>query len=601
MSLRPTVLMLMLVAAGALSGSVAANGSDRVSMSLRDVDIAEAMAMLAKQQRLNILLSDGVSGTLSLNLYDVPATEAVKAIANAAGYAVERRDGAYFVLPHERVGLYNNSGLTQVRRFNVHYADPLSLAEMIEPYLSRYGKLQAIRDRKLILVSDTPEFLNRIALLVRHADAKPRQVIIQAQILEIALNDEDSYGIDWQKLFESQDGAGSFGSQGLAGAGGSGSSGFFFDFVNPNIDVLLTALEQDGRVRTLSTPKLVALDNQEAEVIIGDRRGYQVTTTINQVTSESIEFLESGVILRVTPHIDEGGQVLMDIHPEVSTGTVDAAGIPSQTTTEVTTSLLVPSGETVFIGGLMKHSTTQSYRRVPVLGRVPGLKILFSSKEETQVNTETVVLITPRIVDSLADPWNTEAVNKVEEAARWFEIEADRLEDRLDQEAMETHFGLGRADTELAAHTQDPEDLPPPADASADTPRVAGDAPENGPLTAEAIRDLPGDLYTVQLMTMWDPALFRSFLEEHDLTHLPSLELVADGRAHYALLMGVYESVTEARAALVHRPTVFADAEPWIRPLRSVQALMPSATDQSAATELALGGCADTPDRPCPG
>lgn len=424
-----------------LPGLVHASEQALVTLNLRDVEIEEAMAMLAKQQRLNILLSDEVEGGLSLNLYDVPVDDAIRAIANAAGYAVERRNDTYFVISHDQVGLYSNGDLTQVQSFSVHYADPEILEEMLEPYLSRYGKIKSLPERKLILVSDKPEFLSRIALLVRRADVKPRQVVIEARILEISLNNEDSYGIDWSKFFDSQGGSGTFGSRGFTGGGNSANSGFFLDFVNDNVDLTLTALQTEGRVRTLSTPKLVALDNQEAEVIIGDRRGYQVTTTINQVTSESIEFLESGVILRVTPHIDAEGRVLMEIHPEVSTGTVDAAGIPSQTTTEVTTSLLVPSGETVFIGGLMKHTGSQGYQRVPILGRIPGLKALFSSREETLANTETIVLITPRIVGDFDVAWNTEPVKKVEGARQTLETDVEFLRRVLEVESERKTLG----------------------------------------------------------------------------------------------------------------------------------------------------------------
>ena len=415
---------------------------DLVTLSLTEVAIGEAMAMIAKQKRLNILLSDEVEGILSLNLYDVPIEKALRAIANAAGYAVERRDNTYFIVEPEKVGLYNTSDLTEVRSFNIHYADVELLEEMLEPYLSRFGKIKSIPERNLILVSDKTEFLDRLALLVRHSDKKPRQVVIEASILEVSLSNEDSFGIDWTKLFDSQDGSGTFGNRGFAVAGNSGNSGFFFDFVNPNIDVLLTALQQDGRVKTLSTPKLVALDNVEAEVIIGDRRGYTVTTTINQVTSETIEFLESGVILRVTPHIDNQGRILLDIHPEVSTGTVDAAGIPSQTTTEVTTSLLVPNGETVFIGGLIKHSASQNYQRLPVLGRIPGVKMLFSSREETRADAETVVLITPHIVDDLAEDWNTEPVRRVSEVSEGLDVQAEALRRILNKESQRPRLGF---------------------------------------------------------------------------------------------------------------------------------------------------------------
>ena len=96
---------------------------DLVTLSLTDVAIADAMTMIAKQKRLNILLSDEVEGNLSLNLYDVPIEKALRAIANAAGYAVERRDNTFFIVEPEKVGLYNTSDLIEVRSFNIHYAD----------------------------------------------------------------------------------------------------------------------------------------------------------------------------------------------------------------------------------------------------------------------------------------------------------------------------------------------------------------------------------------------------------------------------------------------------------------------------------------------
>ena len=178
----------------------------------------------------------------------------------------------------------------------------------------------------------------------------------------------------------------------------------------------------------MSTPKLLALENQEASVIIGDRRGYLVTTTINQVTSETVEFLESGVILRVTPYVDQDGNVRLDVHPEVSTGNVDANGIPSQVTTEVTTQLVVPSGRTVFIGGLIKHTSSLGQEGVPGLRRVPGIRRLFSNEERTEVNTETIVLITPKIVEDLDERWNTVPIEETEEHEREADAELELIE-----------------------------------------------------------------------------------------------------------------------------------------------------------------------------
>ncbi|MEM7219664.1 MAG: secretin N-terminal domain-containing protein [Pseudomonadota bacterium] len=403
-----------------------------ITMSLRKTDVAEALEMIARQHRLSVLVAEGVSGEVSLSLYDVSADTAIRSIAEAGGHAVEKRRGTYFVMPRDQVGRYAGSNITSIEHFPIHYADPQVVGETLREYLSAYGKLRVFPQQRAVVVSDKPEFLGRIRRLIDTIDQQPLQVLIEASILEITLTNEDAYGIDWSKLFNSDGGSGVVGTRGIANPGGSLGAGLFFDLLTPNVDVTLSALNQDGRVRTLSTPKLMALNNEEASVVIGDRRGYQVTTTINQVTTESVEFLESGVILRVIPHIDASGRVLLDIHPEVSTGAVDAAGIPSQTTTEVTTSVLVPDGETVFIGGLMKSSASEGYARVPILGRTPVLKRLFSNRERNASNTETIVLIRPQIIRSqFAD---ARALSILRQTESELDAHAGRLEGYVEAE-----------------------------------------------------------------------------------------------------------------------------------------------------------------------
>ncbi|MGI9258456.1 MAG: type II secretion system protein GspD [Gammaproteobacteria bacterium] len=406
------------------------DGPNLISVSMRDVQLAEIMEMLSMQNRANILLADGVEGEVTVNLYDVEVDEAIESIANAAGYIIERRAGSYFVVEPNDAGQYGDSGFTVVRAFNVQYTDADLVGESLSPYLSEFGTVTALPESKMVVIEDQPAFMMRMSRLLRELDRRPQQILIEAKILEITLADEDAYGIDWQKFFQGESGTGdgNFGTRGLSGPGSSASSGFFFEYLTPDYEVRLDALEIRGRLRTLSTPKLLALEHEEASVIIGDRRGYQVTTTINQVTSQTIEFLESGVILRVTPSVDQDGQIMLEIHPEVSNGTVDSNGIPSQTTTELTTRLLVPNAQTVFLGGLIKHAATQDQQRVPVLGRLPGLRRLFSNRQEININTETIVLITPRIVDAEVAELAEAQSDFVEVVGQELDIEAVRIE-----------------------------------------------------------------------------------------------------------------------------------------------------------------------------
>jgi type II secretory pathway component GspD/PulD (secretin) len=430
----PSVVAFLILLAGLMTASVNAQTNEPlISMTMRDTELAEVMEMLSRAERINILLSGDVGGAVSFSLYDVPLSEAIRSIANAAGYAVERRNTTYFIIDRDEAGAYAASDLTEIRTFPIHYSDPAQLQTMLRPYLSDYGQLTIMAENRMLTVEDTPEFIERIARLIKSVDRQPKQILIEARILEVTLNSEDSFGIDWESFFQTGDGTGSIGTRGLDGAGSSRTKGLIFKIDRTDVKLMLSALEQDGRIRTLSSPKLLALENEEASVIVGDRRGYSVTTTINQVTSESIEFLESGVILRVTPRVDAEGRIMLDIHPEVSTGVVDANGIPSQATTEVTTRLLVASGETVFVGGLIKQTITENRNGVPILGRIPGLGLLFSSREQTSINTETIVVITPRVVGETVGQWSTDE-----------EAEIDRRDESLKQNAKDIETDVSR-------------------------------------------------------------------------------------------------------------------------------------------------------------
>ena len=387
----------------------------KISLTLRDVAISEVMEMLSRAARVNILLANDVTGKVSVNLFDVSVDDAIRSIATSAGLGVEKRNGSYFIIDREEVGKSAAGGPTQLRTYKVQYSDPEVISGILENHLSSYGQITTLPGRKMIVVEDTPHFLNRIARLLKELDRQPKQILIEARILEVGLKDSESFGLDWIKIFESGSRTIEIGTQGLSNPG---SAGFFFDVLTDDAALILDALRTRDRLRTLSTPKLLALEDQEAETIIGDRLGYNVTTTIDNVTTTSTEFLESGVILKVKPSVDQQNRVLLDIHPEVSTGSVSDDGIPNQNTTEVTTTMLVESGKTVFIGGLIKRSEIKTREGVPILGDIPGVGLLFSNKAISTVNTELVVLITPYILDNediALDIGKSGHVNKVEQ------------------------------------------------------------------------------------------------------------------------------------------------------------------------------------------
>jgi len=442
-------VVLLLLGSVLQSTAFAADGS-RVTLSVQDTGISEVMNMLSQKERLNILLATGVEGNVSLNLYDVKLDEAIRSVARAGGYAVETRGSTYFIIKPEDAGVRATSDITRVKTFRIQYSDPEQVKAIIENHLSDYGEVTALADRNMLVVEDTPDYLRQVSRLLQEIDREPNQIFIEARILQVTLSDSDVYGINWARLFNYDGGDGAFGVTGLSSPG----SGLFFSLLTPNIDVALEALEAKNRVRSLSSPKLLALEGQKASVVIGERQGYRVTTTINQVTTESIEFLESGVILDVTPRVDEAGRIMMEIHPEVSVGSVSVTGIPSQNTTEVTTQMLAEDGRTLFIGGLIRNNTDEATEGVPVLGSIPLLGKLFSSSSKSSSNAEFVVLITPYVVGGQAHGDMLEEIARLEKSEKILLAQPKRIEKEFQPKKLKW-FGQGETESSGTESAQD--------------------------------------------------------------------------------------------------------------------------------------------------
>ena len=429
------------------TGRSAAAGDDLITVTFKDAPIAEAFEMLSKKERVNIILGKGINGTINACLYSVTLDEAVHALADTAGYIVKKRHRGYAILTKEEAD--DDQQTTVIRTFKIQYSEPDKVKEILAEHKSKNGKITVLKDRDLLVVEDVPESIGRIEHLLKEIDKQPQQILIEAKILEIDLDDTETFGLDWTRMFKAAGGTVSFGMQGFASKTARGFVAQLPD--GDDINFVLNLLSEKGRVHTLSTPKLLALENQEAEVIIGDRQGYAVTTTINQVTTESIEFLESGIILKVIPSVDEQGKILMKIHPEISSGSISLAGIPSQTTTEVTTELLAENGQPIFIAGLIKNTTNRRREGLPILGDIPVIGRLFSSTKDIVENKETIILITPHIVNNKTLAVLNEPIEKVDQ------VEMTLEKNRLSAEVIDN---TTNENTSSGQKTTQPSNLP---------------------------------------------------------------------------------------------------------------------------------------------
>lgn len=400
-----------------------------MSYTFRDTPIDELFNMIARSARVNIMLGRGVGGRVSINLYDMTVREAVNAIAEAGGYVVSERAGGFLVEDRKSAALDGaGAGALQVKALKVRYADVAKVGAILARQLGPLGAVTVLEQTQTVVLEANPAGLARAAAALREIDKAPQQILIEAKILEITLDQNENFGVDWTRVFNA-DGPDVAAATGFATRVGPR---FYLNLVNKNIDAYLSALSNKGRVHTLATPRLLALEDQEASTNVGDQLGYRLTTTINNVTSESIQFLDTGVILRVTPSIDADGRIMLKVRPEVSSGTV-SAGIPSKKTTEVNTQLVANDGQPVLIGGLIKRSKTYRRQGIPLLSDIPVIGAAFSSTDDGGSATETIVVITPRIVPAGGAAIDGVTERTLEQAEQAMQVRSDALDRKLER------------------------------------------------------------------------------------------------------------------------------------------------------------------------
>lgn len=273
-------------------------------------------------------------------------------------------------------------------------------------------RISAQKSSNQLLIRCRPSEWEEIRSAIQRLDNPPLQVQIETRILEVSLVDELSYGVQWflgrlagnSTASGIADRSGHQGALGQGGAGFGGTESLFYSFLGHDLQVALRALESKGNTQVLSEPSLVVMNNQRAQIQVGDN--IPITqTSINPSSTDlnvvsNVQYVQTGVILDVTPRINPGGLVYLDIEQQVSnaSATVDAAGNPTISTRAIATQVAVQSGQTILLGGLIQHNNSLQDDHLPGISKVPGIRWLFGSRERRNNRSELIVLITPRVV-----------------------------------------------------------------------------------------------------------------------------------------------------------------------------------------------------------
>lgn len=295
--------------------------------------------------------------------------------------------------------------------FDLNFAQAEKIQSKIQDILSKnVGAIRIDERTNKIVVSDYPEKIEEISRIISAFDEKTKQVLIDAQIVEISPSKTFKMGVDWDfwlkknvRLVSSLPTTGAVNklSIGTAASGSTPDS-------EGNYKGIIDLLQTIGDLKILSSPRIMALNSQEARLLVGTKQPYAQSTTVtgtggSVTTSESVNYVDVGIKLYVTPTINSEGFISMRIKPEVSslgTPLVTAQGeqIPVVSTSEAETAVMVKDGVTVIIGGLTKHQSDRQSSRIPVLGSIPLLGAFFGRTSFSNQKNELVILLTPHII-----------------------------------------------------------------------------------------------------------------------------------------------------------------------------------------------------------
>ncbi|MFT7462788.1 MAG: type IV pilus assembly protein PilQ [Pseudohongiellaceae bacterium] len=435
--------------------SIMSADADGITLNVRDTSLSQIIEMISVQQQVNIVAGVDLNRPVTVNFFDATLEESLNWILSPVGLGWYFDGQIYTILEADKISLITDPLEEEV--FYPNYRSAVELQSYLTQFLSPFGTIivseapdEGIASnqnaaggidstiQEMLIVIDNASGLERIKRLYQQFDVRPRQVLVEAKILEVVLDETNRFGVDFsvvggadladfenilapQGIFSPATALleGALGAPGVvAGApfitpsgissgfqqgftAGPGSDGLRVGFVGRDISAFLDTLQSVADTNVLANTKVLALNKMPGELIIGGRLGYFGGTTVSDgISQQTVEFLEVGTQLRFRPFIGNDGFVRLEIHPERSSGVVDpTTGLPSEFTSEVTTNVMVRDDETVVIGGLIESREVQTVRQVPVLGSLPWIGWLFSSETTEVERREVIIMLTPHILE----------------------------------------------------------------------------------------------------------------------------------------------------------------------------------------------------------
>ncbi len=396
---------------------------EKLTLNFQNISTREALNVIADFTNLNIVISDSVSGNMTLRLKDVPWDQAFDIILQSRGLDMRKNGNVIQVAPREELATKEKLNLAatqeiselevlQTESFQLSYSKGADIAALLsskeQRILSKRGSAVVDQRTNTVFVQDTPSRLEEARKLIKQVDVAVRQVMIEARFVEAG--DTFSHTLGGRLGFRGPVAAGLVPPGFTSGTGGSnnvslpgGSSGtgglniLFSAGVSKALGLELTAAELDGKTKSIASPRVVTANGGTAIISQGVKIPYIKPASGNE--SGGIAFVDAALSLTVTPQITPDDNIIMQLDIKKDSPQPAPAGTaPPIDTNTIKTQVLVENGGTVVIGGVYTQSETTSTSKVPLLGDIPILGWLFKDNTKTDNKRELLIFITPRIL-----------------------------------------------------------------------------------------------------------------------------------------------------------------------------------------------------------
>jgi len=374
----------------------------RITVDFQGADIQAVIRAFSEFSGASIVAGRAVEGRVTAKISDLPWERAFEILMRANGYGVEEREGIYRVDKLEVLRGEEALQMLSPTVFRLNYIDPADIEETVKSMLSERGSVHSDVKTNSLIVSDVPDRVALVGEIILELDVATRQVTIQSKLLFVNSVDLRQLGVQWQGTnFQDP----TTDTHGQATSGQSVIDPFLqltYGTIKAgtNLTGILEALEERQVVDVQAEPQITTLDNLEAQVFVGEKTPIRVLDVGAQTSAAaSIQLIETGIKLTVTPHITNDGKIIMELHAERSS----AVSVPTEfgvefQTQEGRTTLLVNDGQTAVIGGLTTVDTVKTRRGVPFLSHIPVLGSLFRFSGDRLEKKDLLIFVTPYIV-----------------------------------------------------------------------------------------------------------------------------------------------------------------------------------------------------------